>query len=184
MELHELLANALKSTLEVHHGRVADPCRQWDEPSTSRLLDDTERTRTLDMTILLILAGHKGRDNPISSADLRRELGIFQVDELQVHERVNHLRRSGFLIGSTAGQNGGYYTLSSREAFDDFIGVDFMGEIIDMCRTALAMSGAADSKWGASDERWRIALGEITEAGGADDGPPPDSHNVIVISVQ
>ena len=62
--------------------------------------------------------------------------------------QIKLLRRAGHLICSAAGENGGYYLISSLDEFNEFMQTEFLSKIRDMSKTAHVMTHAATKKFG------------------------------------
>lgn len=103
----------------------------------------------LEKAIFQILSRHIGRSNPISRRDLCRSLRLFNISERAVREQIRQMRRSGHLIGSAAGVNGGYYLISTPQEFREFLISEYLAKIKDMRETVNAMKQSADQQWGA-----------------------------------
>lgn len=105
----------------------------------------------LDRAILRVLGYHHGRSAAIGREDLVsqvKRLG-FACHERQLREMIKQLRRDGHLIGSAPGEDGGYYLISCKEEYDDFIASEFRAKIVDMEQTLRAMNISADREFGA-----------------------------------
>ena len=102
----------------------------------------------LDVAILRILVHHQGRQRAISRVKLCSALSLYQTNERQVREQIKQLRRAGHLIGSAAGENGGYYLISSLDEFNQFMQCEFLAKIKDMSQTAHSMTKAATQQFG------------------------------------
>lgn len=107
-------------------------------------------TPSLERAVLRVLTFHVGRDRAVGSAALLTAVRMhgFHASERQVRDAVKQLRRSGVLIGSAAGEGGGYYILTSQQEFDSFTAVEFQAQISDMLETLQAMRDAARREWG------------------------------------
>jgi len=104
--------------------------------------------RGLDRAVLRILSYHLGREHAISGLELCHALGIYQIDGRQLHEQIKQLRRSGHLVGSASGENGGYYLIATPEEFQEFISSAFQARIDDLRQTVTAMTKSASQRWG------------------------------------
>ena len=65
-----------------------------------------------------------------------------------VGQQIKLLRRAGHLIGSAAGENGGYYLICSLDEFNEFMQTEFLSKIRDMSITAHSLTHAATKKFG------------------------------------
>jgi hypothetical protein len=106
----------------------------------------------LERTVLHIISLHIGRDHAIGGQALTTTAGLlgFPCQDRQVREAIKQLRRDGHLIGSAAGDNGGYFLIASHQEFEDFASSTFRAQIVDMSETLKAMQSAAAQKWGTS----------------------------------
>jgi DNA-binding IscR family transcriptional regulator len=102
----------------------------------------------LDQAILRLLTAYVGRRNAVSRARLVAELSAYRVNERQVRQQIRLLRRAGKLIGSAAGEDGGYYLITTLEEFNHFMASEYLAKIKDMSETARAMTRAANQLWG------------------------------------
>jgi len=91
--------------------------------------------RGLDRAVLRILSYHLGREHAISGLELWHALSIYQIDGRQLHEQIKQLRRSGHLVGSASGENGGYYLIATPEEFQAFLSSEFQARIDDLRQT-------------------------------------------------
>jgi len=105
---------------------------------------------SLDRAILRVLTGYVGKANAIGRDALTLRVGQlgFKSHERQVRETIKNLRREGFLICSTPGENGGYYLAADRIEFEEFIAAEYRAKITDMSVTLAAMTRAADQQFG------------------------------------
>jgi DNA-binding transcriptional regulator PaaX len=104
----------------------------------------------LERSILRTLSYHPGRERAISRTDLVQAVASlgFDVNERVVREAIKGLRRAGHLIGSAAGESGGYYVCVSLEEYEDFDRQEFEAKISDMSLTRAAMKRAAREQFG------------------------------------
>jgi predicted DNA-binding transcriptional regulator YafY len=104
----------------------------------------------LDRAILRQLSWFKGRDNAISRNDLVTALAEcgFHVSERQARACISQFRKSGVLIGSLPGVNGGYYMIQSLAEFDEFKRTEYLAKIRDMQETLAAMDATARQQYG------------------------------------
>jgi hypothetical protein len=104
----------------------------------------------LDKAILRCLRFRQGRDNAISRTELVKAVKAqgCEAHERQVREAVKQLRRQGNLIGSAAGESGGYYMLTTLAEFEEFDRCEFEAKISDMSETRTAMKRAARERFG------------------------------------
>jgi DNA-binding transcriptional regulator PaaX len=104
----------------------------------------------LDRAVLRVLSFHPGRSNAIGRGALIGELKTlgFKVHERQVRAQINQLRKNGMLIGSAAGEQGGYFICTNIEEFEEFANAEFRSKLADMQDTLSTMQKAAEKKWG------------------------------------
>jgi len=109
---------------------------------------------SLQLAVLRVLSFYSGRDHPISGSNLAQAVGRigFSANERQVREAVRQLRRAGHLIGSAAGEGGGFFMLTSLQEFENFAASEFHALITDMSQTLMAMQDAAERKWNPSTQ--------------------------------
>ena len=105
---------------------------------------------------MIVLSFHVGRCNTISHGDLCAELNHLQIGDRQLREQIKHLRRSGHLIGSLSGENGGYYLITTPEELQEFLRTEFQAKIDDMRQTVEAMTRAASQRWGPDSIQLRM----------------------------
>lgn len=77
-----------------------------------------------------------------------------------MRECIKYLRRSGYVICSMAGTNGGYYMASSRAEFDEFDRAEFGAKIADMNETRQAMREAVIRQFG---DAVQLSLWEVRD---------------------
>jgi DNA-binding transcriptional regulator PaaX len=108
----------------------------------------------LDRALLRILSYHSGRQNAIGRGELVANLRRhgFAVSERAMRAQISQLRKSGYLIGSAAGADGGYYLIQTAQEFDEFASMEYRAKIRDMSETLRAMQKAADSRWGSAQQ--------------------------------
>jgi biotin operon repressor len=114
----------------------------------SRPAYDTSPPPYIGHAIMTVLSFHAGRRNPISRAQLCATLETLNINERQIREQIKQLRRSGHLIGSAPGPDGGYYLITSPEELQEFFNCEFNAKIKDMRQTVEAMAKAASQRWG------------------------------------
>lgn len=102
----------------------------------------------INLAIMVILSFHLGRRNAISSIHLCASIQEYNINERRLCDHIKHLRRSGHLIGSASGENGGYYLIPTPEELQDFLRCEYQAKIIDMRQTVDAMTKAASQRWG------------------------------------
>ena len=102
----------------------------------------------LGLSIMIVLSFHVGCCNTISRGDLCAELNHLQIGDRQLREQIKHLRRSGHLIGSLSGENGGYYLITTPEDFEEFLSREYQAKINYMRQTVEAMTRPASQRWG------------------------------------
>ena len=100
------------------------------------------------LAIMTVLSFHTRRRNPISQAQLCAALKEFKISDGHIRERIEQLRRSGHLIGSLAGENGGYYLITTAEELQEFLNREYEAKINDMRQTIEAMKKTASQRWG------------------------------------
>lgn len=104
----------------------------------------------VDRALLRILYFHIGRDRAVSRLQLLssvRDLG-FKIDDRHLRFQINQLRKSGILICSTGGKNGGYWIASSRDEIDDFLNQEIRARIADLSEQDRAMTTSAHKSFG------------------------------------
>jgi predicted DNA-binding transcriptional regulator YafY len=104
----------------------------------------------LDRALLRVLSFHTGRGLAIGRGDLVRELKRHGFD---VHERaaracINQLRKQGFPIGSTGGEDGGYWICKSWNEVKEYVDRELTSRIIDLAETKAGMLRGAQERWG------------------------------------
>lgn len=109
----------------------------------------------LDRAILRVLSYHRGREQAIGRSELVRQVAQLgcAATERQVREEIKQLRRGKngqepCLICSAAGEDGGYYLANSRQEYEEFAQIEFVGKIADMSETLHAMEQAARRMFG------------------------------------
>ena len=110
----------------------------------------------LGLSIMIVLSFHVGRYNTISRANLCAELNHLQISGRQLREQIKHLRRSGHLIGSLSGENGGYYLITTPEDLQEFFSREYQAKINDMRQIVEAMTKAASQRWGPDSIQLRM----------------------------
>ena len=110
----------------------------------------------IGLAIMIVLSFHAGRHNTISRGDLCAELKDLRISDRQLREQIKQLRRSGHLIGSAAGENGGYYLITTPEELEEFLRTEYQAKIDDMRQTVEAMTNAASQRWGPASIQLRI----------------------------
>ena len=110
----------------------------------------------LGHAIMIVLSFHVGRYNTISRANLCAELKYLKVSDRQIREQIKQLRRSGHLIGSLSGENGGYYLITTPDDLQEFLKREYQAKISDMRQTVEAMTKAASQRWGAESIQLRM----------------------------
>lgn len=88
--------------------------------------------------------------NPIPRGELvaRVQLLGWLASERQVRETIKQLRRRGYLICSTPGNDGGYYMANSLKEYEEFRKNEYAAKITDMAETMRAMDAAARERFG------------------------------------
>ncbi len=102
----------------------------------------------LGLAIMSVLSFHISRRNPISQAQLYAALKDFKISDGHMREQIKQLRRSGHLIGSLAGENGGYYLITTADDLEEFLNREYEVKINDMRQTVEAMKKTASQRWG------------------------------------
>ncbi|MCK4724362.1 MAG: Rrf2 family transcriptional regulator [Anaerolineales bacterium] len=110
----------------------------------------------LGLAIMIVLSFHVGRYNTISRANLCAELNHLQISDRQLREQIKQLRRSGHLIGSLSGENGGYYLITTPDDLHEFLRREYQAKIDDMRQTVEAMTRAASQRWGPASIQLRM----------------------------
>ena len=135
----------------------------WTHPTkTSHTVTEPRSTYSvplppdLGLSIMIILSFSAGRRNTISRGDLCAELKDLRISDRQLREQIKQLRRSGHLIGSAAGENGGYYLITTPDELQEFLRTEFQAKIDDMRQTVEAMTNAASQRWGPASIQLRM----------------------------
>ena len=102
----------------------------------------------LGLAIMTVLSFHISRRNPISRTQLCASLKDFRISDRHIREQIKQLRRSGHLIGSMAGENGGYYLITTPDDLQEFLSREYQAKINDMRQTVEAMTKTASQRWG------------------------------------
>lgn len=104
----------------------------------------------LDRAVLRVLSYHTGRANAIGRQALLMRLADhgFKVGERAARLCISQLRKSGSLICSAPGDDGGYYLPADAAEFEAFVHTEYEAKIIDMRETLSAMQKAAERTWG------------------------------------
>ena len=110
----------------------------------------------LNLAIMVMLSFHLGSRNAISRTRLRGSLREFNINEGQLRERIKHLRRSGHLVGSASGENGGYYLITTPGELKDFLCREYQAKINDMQQIVEAMTKAASQRWGSDSIQLKL----------------------------
>jgi predicted DNA-binding transcriptional regulator YafY len=105
---------------------------------------------------MILLSFHVGRRNTISHINLCAELKVHRISDRQLREQIKQLRRSGHLIGSASGENGGYYLITTPEELQEFLLTEYQAKIDDMRQTVEAMTNAASQRWGPASIQLRM----------------------------
>ena len=108
------------------------------------------------LAIMIILSFHVGRRNSISRAHLCAALKDLKISDRQVREQIKQLRRSGHLIGSLSGENGGYYLITTPDDLQEFLRREYQAKISDMRQTVEAMTKTASQRWGPDSIQLRM----------------------------
>jgi hypothetical protein len=86
----------------------------------------------LNHAIMTILTFHTSSRNPISPVHLCAALKGFKVSDNQDQDRIKHLRRSGHLIGSTSGDDAGYYLITTPKDLEEYLNREYLAKMKDM----------------------------------------------------
>jgi hypothetical protein len=120
-----------------------------DKKSYTQLL--REMPSGLDRAILRILSFHTGKSIALGRGalvhGLHNDFGL-DVGERMARQCIHDLRRSGHLICSTPGEEGGYYLAANLEEFREFCERELHPKAIDMLETESAMKAAARQQFG------------------------------------
>ena len=114
----------------------------------------------LDRAILRILSYHHGRDRAIGRRQLVNQIKLhgFDVGERQARACISQLRKTGTLICSAPGEDGGYYIPKDAGEFEEFVRTEYEAKIMDMRETLTAMKKAAEKTWGRYSPEKQIRL--------------------------
>ncbi|MEN6481670.1 MAG: hypothetical protein ABFD29_05795 [Anaerolineaceae bacterium] len=103
----------------------------------------------LDRAVLRVISKITA-EKPISRDKL--VIGVhslgFAANERQIRETIKKLRRQGYLICATPGENGGYYMAMNASEYQDFRNSEYAAKIKDMSETMRAMDQAAKQQFG------------------------------------
>jgi biotin operon repressor len=110
----------------------------------------------IGLSIMIVLSFHVGRHNNISRANLCAELNHLKISDRQLREQIKQLRRSGHLIGSLSGENGGYYLITTPNDLQEFLKREYQAKINDMRQTVDAMTKSASQRWGPDSIQLRM----------------------------
>lgn len=110
----------------------------------------------LGLAIMIVLSFHVGRHNTISRANLCAELNHLKISDRELREQIKQLRRSGHLIGSLSGENGGYYLITTPDDLQEFFRREYQAKINDMRQTVEAMTKTASQRWGPDSIQLRM----------------------------
>ncbi|GAH15697.1 unnamed protein product, partial [marine sediment metagenome] len=95
-----------------------------------------------------ILSFHTSSRNPIPRVRLCSALKEFNISDRHIRDRIKQLRRSGHLIGSSSGDNSGYYLITTPTDLQEFLVREYQAKINDMRQTVEAMTKSASQRWG------------------------------------
>ena len=104
----------------------------------------------LDRAILQVLSFYKGSQVKIPRMKLVFEIKLLGItaNERQVRLQISQLRKSGVLIGSAPGEDGGYYLIETVGEFHEFIAKEYLAKISDMQETLSSMRHSAQDRFG------------------------------------
>lgn len=87
-----------------------------------------------------VLSQHIGRSRAIARTDLLRQVNMrVKTSDRQVRQVINHLRKTGHLILSTGGVDGGYWMAASAQEAEDYIVAELLSRASDLQQQAQAM---------------------------------------------
>lgn len=107
----------------------------------------------LDQTVIRILMRHQGRENKITRKDLLRAInvsGFPKVDDRSLRALINVLRKSGEMICSAGGTNGGYWLAADYAELDEFIQRELHPRAMDLLEQEKALTTSGRERWGSN----------------------------------
>lgn len=125
---------------------------------SDRLLDSLPMG--VERAILRILSFHKGRSKAISRDDLLYQLRSYngiQIDDRQMRAVIAELKKSGELICSAGGVNGGYWIAADWSELKEYHSTELHTRAMEMLEQESAQRAAAEKLWG--PESHQISLG-------------------------
>jgi len=101
-----------------------------------------------------------GHENAILKKDLLRKVkeNGFLVHERTIRYGINRLRKSGVLIGSTGGTQGGYWICRDREELNEYMNRELKTRIKDMREQIVQMTKTADKIWTADSSQLSLDM--------------------------
>lgn len=118
--------------------------------ATDKLL--AELPPGLEREVLTILAKCVGRDKALVKGGIlyhvRKKHTLIKTTERQIRLVVNKLRKSGVMICSTGGIDGGYWIAKDRQELEEFLDHEIRTRINDLREQELALLEAAAKEWG------------------------------------
>ena len=117
----------------------------------------------IDTVVLRIIYLHIGRARAISRTDLVhatiRELG-FKIHERQAREAINYLRKQGYAICSTGGEDGGYWMAANWDELLEYIEHELHSRAMDLLEQEKALKNRAEQIWGrySPQQQYRLEI--------------------------
>jgi hypothetical protein len=102
----------------------------------------------LERAVVQILKNHIGKENALHLDQLAIfliDLG-FHAEKRQIRIAIRNLRREQWLIGALPSE--GYYIISSKAEFNEFVDKEFKPKITDMAETLRIMRNSANERFG------------------------------------
>ena len=104
----------------------------------------------LDQCMMRILARHVGRQHVIPRTKLLDAIhfsGYSSVDDRSMRALINALRKSGEMICSSGGINGGYWLAASYAELDEYISHELEPRAKDLLEQMHALKTSARERW-------------------------------------
>ena len=105
----------------------------------------------LDRALLRVLSFHTGRGLAISRGDLVSTLWTshgMNVHERAVRAQINLMRKQGFPICSTGGEEGGYWLAAGWDELLEYLEREIHSRAMDLLEQEGALRRAAEMRWG------------------------------------
>jgi hypothetical protein len=114
----------------------------------SKMVD--ELPAGLDRAMLRVLTFHVGRSTAISRSDLVKALKAhgFAVHERAARVMINQMRKEGYPICSTGGEEGGYWLASGWNELNEYIDHEIHSRAMDLLEQEGALREMGKKTWG------------------------------------